>query len=45
MRFGATLAINPQAETFHGAGSEQANPMLSREYRKGFEVPSSAALV
>jgi predicted dehydrogenase len=40
--FGPLLAIDPKAETFTGALADKANPMLSREYRKGFEVPSSA---
>ncbi len=45
MNFGVRLAIDPNAETFHGTMSQMANPMLTREYRKGFEVPASAALV
>ena len=35
---GPTLQI--EGETFTGELAEQANPMLSREYRKGFEVPT-----
>lgn len=42
LHFGATLAIDPKSETFTGPGSDRAAPMLSREYRKGFEVPSAA---
>ena len=34
---GAVLAMDPQNETFRD--SETANTMLTREYRKGFEVP------
>jgi len=45
IRLGASLAIDPEKETFHSTMSEQANPMLTREYRKGFEVPATAALV
>ena len=36
-RVGARLALDPQAERF--VGNEQANAMLTRPYRKGFEVP------
>ncbi len=45
LQFGATLAVDGKAETFTGAGSDKANPMLTRDYRKGFEVPASASLV
>ena len=37
MTLGAVLAMDPQSETFRN--SETANAMLTREYRKGFEVP------
>jgi predicted dehydrogenase len=40
--YGPTLAIDGKAETFTGPGSDKANPMLTRDYRKGFVVPSSA---
>src|SRR5262249_52464870 len=36
-RTGRKLAIDPKTETF--VNDSQANEMLSREYRKGFEVP------
>jgi hypothetical protein len=42
IQFGAQLAIDPKSETFTGPKSDKANPMLSRDYRKGFEVPSAA---
>ncbi|MSR56546.1 MAG: Gfo/Idh/MocA family oxidoreductase [Planctomycetaceae bacterium] len=45
LQFGAALTIDGKAETFTGAGSDKANPMLTREYRKGFEVPASKDLV
>jgi predicted dehydrogenase len=45
IQFGATLAVDGKAETFTGSMSGQANPLLSRDYRKGFEVPASAKLV
>ncbi|HEY3967498.1 MAG TPA: Gfo/Idh/MocA family oxidoreductase [Planctomycetaceae bacterium] len=45
LQFGAQLAVDGKAETFTGAKSDKANPMLTREYRKGFEVPASASLV
>jgi predicted dehydrogenase len=45
LTYGAALAIDPKTETFVGAMSDKANPWLSREYRKGFEVPSSAKQV
>lgn len=44
-QFGAALTIDGKAETFTGEVSDKANPMLTREYRKGFEVPASAQLV
>lgn len=43
--YGAYLTLDGKAETFTGALAAKANPMLSREYRKGFEVPASAKLV
>ena len=45
VQFGALLKVDGQSETFSGPMSEQANPLLTREYRKGFEVPASAKLV
>jgi predicted dehydrogenase len=45
LQFGALLTVDSQAETFSGPGSSHANPLLTREYRKGFEVPASAKLV
>ncbi|MBI3860427.1 MAG: Gfo/Idh/MocA family oxidoreductase [Planctomycetia bacterium] len=45
LQFGALLALDGQAETFTGPMSDKANPMLTREYRKGFEVPATAKLV
>jgi predicted dehydrogenase len=37
-RFGRKLVFNPARETF--VGDHQADAMLTREYRKGFEVPA-----
>ncbi len=37
-RVGRRLTLDPKAETF--VGDTQANAMLTREYRKGFEVPA-----
>lgn len=37
-RLGRKLRIDPTKETF--LGDEQANALLTREYRKGFEVPA-----
>jgi hypothetical protein len=37
-RLGRKLAINSQTETF--ANDKDADQMLTREYRKGFEVPA-----
>jgi len=45
IQFGATLDVDGKAETFTGSMSGKANPLLSRDYRKGFEVPASAKLV
>jgi hypothetical protein len=45
IQFGATLDVDGKAETFTGPMSGKANPLLSRDYRKGFEVPASAKLV
>jgi predicted dehydrogenase len=36
---GRTLAFDPKAERFTGPGAEEANPLLSRPYRKPFVVP------
>jgi hypothetical protein len=38
LRVGRKLTINPQTETF--VNDKEADAMLTREYRKGFEVPS-----
>jgi hypothetical protein len=37
-RVGPKLTIDQKTETFTGSVASQANPMLFREYRKGFEV-------
>jgi hypothetical protein len=37
-RLGRTLTLDPKKERFKG--DKEANEMLTREYRKGFEVPS-----
>ena len=37
-RVGPKLILDPKTEKFTGASASQANPMLFREYRKGFEV-------
>jgi predicted dehydrogenase len=39
-RLGRKLAVDPQAERF--VGDPEADRMLTREYRKGFEVPQKA---
>jgi predicted dehydrogenase len=41
---GKQLSIDPEQEVFIGEGSEAANLMLTREYRKGFELPTEAQL-
>jgi hypothetical protein len=41
-RFGPVLAIDAKTEKFKGTGVEQANAMLFREYRKGFELKETA---
>lgn len=37
-RVGPKLTIDPKTETFTGSVAAKANPLLFREYRKGFEV-------
>jgi hypothetical protein len=37
-RFGPVLAIDTKTEQFTGNRASEANPMLFREYRKGFEL-------
>jgi len=37
-RFGPRLTIDTKTERFTGNKADQANPMLTREYRKGFEL-------
>ncbi len=39
MSLGAHLKFDPEAEKF--IGNDEANAMLTREYRSGFEVPSA----
>jgi predicted dehydrogenase len=41
LRLGRQLAFDSENEEFTGPGAQEANPMLSREYRKGFEVPGA----
>ena len=38
---GAALRIDPKKEVFVGTGAEEANPLLTRNYRKPFVVPSA----
>jgi predicted dehydrogenase len=38
---GRTLAFDPAAEKFTGAGADEANPLLTRPYRAPFVVPES----
>ncbi|MDB5295734.1 MAG: oxidoreductase domain protein [Phycisphaerales bacterium] len=38
---GASLEMDPKTERFTGDNAEKANALLTREYRKGFEVPAS----
>ncbi len=40
-RFGAVLAMDTKTEQFNGNKAAEANPMLFREYRKGFELKES----
>jgi predicted dehydrogenase len=40
-RVGPKLTLDVAKETFSGSGASQANAMLFREYRKGFEVPEA----
>jgi hypothetical protein len=39
MRVSSMLELDPGTGRFSGAGSEAANALLRREYRRGFEVP------
>ena len=41
IQFGPQLSIDPTQENFVGSGVEQANQMLTREYRAGFVVPAA----
>ena len=38
---GQSLQLDPKKEIFIGSGAKQANPHLTREYRKPFVVPSA----
>ncbi len=44
LRLGKPLKIDPHQEVFVGEASDQANAMLTREYRKDFFLPSEADL-
>jgi hypothetical protein len=39
LTLGASLTLDPQAERYVGPGSDQANPLLTSQYRKPFIVP------
>lgn len=39
-RTGRRLQFDAASERFQGEGAQEANALLSREYRKGFELPS-----
>ena len=39
-RVGRKLKLDPKTETF--VGDKEADALLTREYRKGFEVPAKA---
>jgi predicted dehydrogenase len=41
-RFGPVLTMDTKSETFTGNRASEANPMLFREYRKGFELNEKA---
>jgi predicted dehydrogenase len=43
-RIGPKLTIDPKTEQFTGSEAAKANPMLTREYRKGFEVKDQGAV-
>ncbi|MFN9372475.1 MAG: Gfo/Idh/MocA family protein [Planctomycetaceae bacterium] len=45
MTYGPLLQLDPVAEVFTGELSQKANPLLTREYRKGYEVPATAEKV
>ena len=44
VKFSPALSVNPETELFVGEHAEQANQLLKREYRKGYEVPEIAAV-
>ena len=44
LRLGKPLQIDPQKEVFIGECAEMANPLLTREYRKDFALPTEAEL-
>jgi predicted dehydrogenase len=39
---GAMLTVDSKTEAFTGARADKANLMLTRDYRKGFEVPAAS---
>jgi predicted dehydrogenase len=41
-KVGVKLSIDPKTEKFTGSAAAKANPMLFREYRKGFEIAEVA---
>jgi predicted dehydrogenase len=43
-KLGKQLEIDPKRELFIGEFAELANPLLAREYRKDFELPSQVQL-
>ncbi len=44
LRFGAKLTLDGKAETFTGDLASEANPWLTRDYRKPYVVPSEAEI-
>jgi hypothetical protein len=41
LQFGPALTIDNHSESFTGPDHAKANQLLTREYRKGYEIPSS----
>ena len=45
VHMGPTLTFDDAPQRFHGGRADEANPMLKRDYRAGYEIPEDLGAV